>query len=176
MDNVKARDRLRVVGTNQAWEDPGPLCGDEPIDPTDLYAPPIEEGEYDAAYIDQQLVEGMFRNSAAKWIVTMKIEGGPHAGRHLLFALPCLERGRPRPTFKYSRLYAAVSRGRRLPRDLWRRSPRNLLAETIVRVRVITVKRDAAGALKAESLWYSKIDEVIGIVAGCPPAFRGMKS
>ena len=83
---------------------------------------------------------------------------------------------RPRPSFKYSRLYAAVSRGRRLPRDLWRRSPRNLLAETIVRVRVVTVKRDATGALKAESLWYSKIDKVVSIVAGTPPAFREVKS
>ena len=25
--------------------------------------------------------------------------------RHLLFALPCLTRGRPRPSFKFSRLY-----------------------------------------------------------------------
>jgi hypothetical protein len=117
--NSGARDRLRVVGVDQAWEDPGPLGGDEPIDLTDLYATPIEEGEYDAAFIEQARVDGMFRNSAAKWIVTMRIEAGPHAGRHLLFALPCLTRGRPRPSFKFSRLYAAVSRGRRLPRDLW---------------------------------------------------------
>jgi len=41
---------------------------------------------------------------------------------------------------------------------------------------VVTVKRDAAGALKAESLWYSKIDEVVSIVAGMPPAFREVKS
>jgi hypothetical protein len=41
---------------------------------------------------------------------------------------------------------------------------------------VVTVKRDAAGQLKAESLWYSKIDEVISIVAGTPPALREVKS
>jgi hypothetical protein len=57
-----------------------------------------------------------------------------------------------------------------------RRSPRNLLADAILRVRVVTVKRDAAGKLKPESLWYSKIDEVISIVAGAPPAFREAKS
>jgi hypothetical protein len=56
-----SRDRLRVVGADQAWEDPGPLGGDEPIDPTGLYALPIEEGEYDAAFIDQARVDGMFR-------------------------------------------------------------------------------------------------------------------
>jgi hypothetical protein len=84
----------------------------------DLFGPPIEECEYDAVlFVGQERVDGLFQNRVAKWLVTMKIEGGPCTGRHLLFAVPCLKRGRPRPSFKFSRLYAAVSRGRRLPRD-----------------------------------------------------------
>lgn len=89
---------------------------------------------------------------------------------------PLLEAGPPSPELQ---ILAALRR--RLPRPkvaarLWRRSPQNLLAGAIVRVRVVTVKRDAAGQLKAESLWYSKIDEVISIVAGTPPALREVKS
>jgi len=112
-----------------------------------------------------------------KWLVEMRIHSGPYEGRHLLYAVACLpEKRRPKPSFKFCELYAAVSGGRRLPKDLWRRSPRNLLAGAILRVRVATVKKNAIGKSKPENLWYSKIDKVIDIIAGTPPAFRMLRA
>lgn len=165
-----ASDTLNDPGDNYADREPPPLPPEDERDLRDLYAAPLPEGEYIVGFISDQRQSNFGKDS---YKILMEVTEGAESGRRILFPVPCIpNKKRPRPNFKYCATWVACT-GRRPPKDLWKRRPRNFMKDCVFRASVSTVTKDSKGAIRPIQLRYSRIDQILERVAGTPPCLSG---
>lgn len=124
---------------------------------------PVPEGEYSLAYTGHAL---KFMFNTGKLFVRFKIVQGEYTGRRLYGAYRVVLTGKRTFTCgQASSIYRQFTRlsGKRERRD---RLPLSLLANTVVRAKVRTVKTDSRQRPLPPYQFYSVVDELLTIEAG----------
>ena len=130
----------------------------------------VEDGEYDVAFVAEKRVK---MRGKWCWLVAMRVVNhGVHDGKLLLFPISALPPDTyPRRSYDIVKAYAVVT-GRKPPKDFHRRKPSSFLADCIVSARTRTITKDSNGVERAEALYYSRVDYLLGRIAGTPRCLR----
>jgi hypothetical protein len=149
-----------------------PSTPDDEIDLDDPYAPPIPEGDYLAIYITTE--RGRVQGRGVLF-VHFRITAGDHAGRRLIRFYNEKRGSRLARTSSLWRDYVRLTH-RRPPSAGFK--PSWLVSGCEVLVRVVTVHEHVENGVRVPMEAcerYSKIDLLLSITAGSPPALSGSR-
>ena len=173
--DVERRAKSKAPGARLALPmaaatEPPPAELGEEIDLDDPYSPPVPEGEYLATYITTE--RGRVQGRGVLF-VHFRVTDGIHAGRRFI---RFYNEKRGTRLSRSSSLWRDFVRltGRRPPSAGFK--PVSLLSGCEVRARVVTVHERVENGKRvemAECETYSKIDALLAITAGTPPALGG---
>jgi hypothetical protein len=137
---------------------------------TDAYAPPIAEGEYVVGFLREERGQAYGRGVL---FVRFQVAEGQHAGRELLRFYNTPRGARLARSSSLWRDFVAVT-GRRPPTKGFK--PSWAFSNCLLRARVVTVHQRPEGRERismADCERYSKIDALLGLLQGAPPALSG---